>query len=225
MAAMNVVDLGIVVVIGLGVLIGWRQGLVAPFLAEGTFLLSYWIVSRHPTLASLVPAQIPRPYAVIILPAALALIMGIVGRTLIGTVFRLPLTRSADRVAGAAANGAVAFVIVYAVLLGLVGAGTVLDPLLAVRALQPTQVSAMQFLLAQNPQAGAFVPASELSQLADVSRLQPVPLAQLGQYASVIDYYQHTLRPQLADSSLAPLVLSLGKHLPVIGRSVALPSA
>lgn len=225
MAAMNVVDLGIVVVIGLGVFIGWRQGLIAPLLAEGTFLFSYWFVSRHPSLAALVPAQIPRPYAVIILPAALGLVIGIVGRTLIGTVFRLPLTRSADRLAGAVANGAIAFVIVYAVLLGLVGAGTVLDPLLAVRSLQPSQISAMQFLLAQNPQATAFVPSSELSQLATVAKVQPVPLAQLGQYASVIDYYQHTLRPQLAESSLAPLVLRVGKHLPVIGRSVALPAA
>src|SRR4029077_13404996 len=42
---MNLLDLGIVVVIGLGILIGWKKGLIGPLLAEGTFLFSYWIVS------------------------------------------------------------------------------------------------------------------------------------------------------------------------------------
>jgi uncharacterized membrane protein required for colicin V production len=220
----NVIDVGIVVVIGLGVLIGWRQGLLAPLLAEGTFLLSYWFVSRHPTLAALVPSAIPRPYAVILLPAALALVIGFVGRAVIGTVFRLPLTRSADRLAGAAANGVVAFGIVYAVLLGLTGAATVLDPLLAARSLQPTQITAMQMLLAQNPQATGFVPSAELQQLASVAKVQPLPLTALGQYAQVITYYQQTLRPQLTSSALAPFVLRVGKHIPVIGRAATIPS-
>ncbi|TMG27524.1 MAG: hypothetical protein E6H93_14340, partial [Chloroflexi bacterium] len=66
---MNLVDLGIIVVIGLGVLIGWRNGLIGPLLAEGTFLIGYWIVSNHPGLATLVPSSIPRPYAVLLLPA------------------------------------------------------------------------------------------------------------------------------------------------------------
>ena len=66
---MNLVDLAIVVVIGLGVLIGWKNGLVGPLLAEGTFLLAYWIVSTHPSLVSLIPAGVPRPLATLLLAA------------------------------------------------------------------------------------------------------------------------------------------------------------
>jgi len=223
---MNLVDLGIVVVIGLGVLIGWRQGLIGPLLAEGTFLIGYWLVSNHPGLAVLVPASIPRPYAVLLLPAIVGLAVGIVGRTVFGAVFHLPLTRQVDKLLGAVANGGLAFVIVYTVLLGLAGAGTVLDPLLQARAnLQSSQIAAMQMLLAENPQVAGFVPSGELGQLSTIASVHPVPLAQLGQYASVINYYERTLRPQLASSQLAPVVLRYGARLPIIGRKVTLPKA
>jgi uncharacterized membrane protein required for colicin V production len=223
---MNLVDLGIVAVIGLGVLIGWKNGLIGPLLAEGTFLIGYWLVSNHPGLAAILPASIPRPYAVLLLPAVVGLAVAIVGRTVFGAVFRLPLTRQVDKLLGAAANGALAFVIVYAVLLGMVGAGQVLDPLLQARtSVQSSQVAAMEMLLAQNPQVAGFVPSGELGQLATVASVHPVPIAQLGQYAQVINYYERTLRPQLASSQLAPIVLRWGARLPIIGRHVTLPKA
>jgi len=220
---MNLVDLAIVVVIGLGILIGWKNGLVGPLLAEGTFLLSYWIVATHPSLVGIIPAGVPRPLAMLLLPAALGLVVGFAGRTIFMTFFRLPLTRTLDKLLGAAANGALAFVIAYVVLLGLVGAGTVLDPLTNVRSIQSSQVTAMQMLLAENPQVAGFVPSGELGQLAAVSSLHPIALAQLGQYAQVINYYENTLRPQLATSRLAPLVIQYGARLPIIGRHVTLP--
>jgi len=222
---MNLVDLGIVLVIGLGVLIGWRNGLIGPLLAEGTFLLTYWIISTHPGLAGLIPASVPRPLAVLLLPIGLGLVVGIAGRSIFQTFFRLPLTRSLDKLLGAAANGGLAFVIVYVVLIGLAGAGTVLDPLTQTKSLQSGQVAAMQMLLAENPQAAGFVPSGELSQLASVASIHPVGLAQLGQYAQVINYYERTLRPQLASSQLAPVVLKYGARLPIIGRHVTLPKA
>ncbi len=220
---MNLVDLGIVVVIGLGILVGWKNGLIGPLLGEGTFLLSYWIVSTHPSLAGLIPAGVPRPLAVLLLPTALGLVVGFVGRIIFMSFFRLPLTRSIDKVLGAAANGGLAFVIVYVVLVGLAGAGTVLDPLTKVGSIQPPQIAAMQMLLAENPQVAGFVPSGELGQLASVASAHPVGLAQLGQYAQVINYYEKSLRPQLATSRLAPVVLQYGARLPIIGRHVTLP--
>jgi len=222
---MNVVDLAIVVVIGLGILVGWKNGLIGPLLAEGTFLLSYWIVSTHPSLVSVIPASVPRPLATLLLPIALGLLVGFVGRMVFMSFFRLPLTRTLDKLLGAAANGGLAFVIVYVVLLGLAGAGTVLDPLTRVSTIQPSQVTAMQMLLAANPAVAGFVPSGELGQLASVASVRPVALAQLGQYAQVINYYEHTLRPQLATSRLAPLVIQYGARLPIIGRHVTLPQA
>src|SRR6266481_7596352 len=137
---MNLVDVAIVVVIGLGIVIGWRNGLIGPLLAEGTFLLTYWIISTHPGLASVIPSSVPRPLAVLILPIALGLVVGFVGRMVFMSFFRLPLTRGLDKILGAAANGGLAFVIVYVVLVGMAGAGIVLDPLTKVATLRAPQV-------------------------------------------------------------------------------------
>src|SRR3984893_1973850 len=223
--AMNRVDLAIVVVIGLGILIGWKKGLVGPLLAEGTFLLAYWIVSTHPARVIFLPARFPRPLATLILPVVLGLFVGFVGRAVFMSLFRLPLTRTFDKLLGAAANGALAFVIVYVVLLGMVGAGNVLDPLTRVASIRASQVTTMQMLLAQNPQVAGFVPSGELGQLAAVSSVHPVAFGQLGQYAQVINYYENTLRPQLATSRLAPPLLPYGARLAIIGRHVTLPQA
>ena len=216
---MNLVDLGVILVIGLGILIGWRNGLIGPLLAEATFLLTFWMISTHPGLIALVPSGVPRPFAPFVLPVGLGLLVGIVGRLVLQSFFRLPLTRSLDKLLGAAVNGGLAFVIVYVVLLGLVSAGTVLDPLVKASTVQSSQVTAMQMLLAENPQAAGFVPSGELSKVATVATVHPFPLSQLGQYARVIDYYERTLRPQLASSQLAPVVFRLGARVPLIGRT------
>src|ERR1700694_3501502 len=222
---MNLVDLAIVVVIGLGILVGWKNGLIGPLLAEGTFLFAYWIVSTHPSLGSLIPRRVSRLLATLLLPIALGLVVGFAGRMVFMSFFRLPLTRTLDKILGAAANGGLAFVIVYVVMLGLVGAGNVLDPLTKVRSVQPSQVAAMQMLLAENPQVAGFVPSGELGKVATVASTHPIGLAQLGQYAQVINYYERTLRPALATSQLAPVVLRYGAPLPIIGRPVTLPKS
>src|SRR2546428_12678831 len=123
---MNLVDLGIVVVIGLGILIGWRNGLIGPLLAEVTFLLTFWIISTHPGLIALVPSGVPRPLTPFVLPIGLGLLVGVVGRVVLQSFFRLPLTRSLDKLLGAAVNGGVAFVIGFLVVVGVPMAGTVL---------------------------------------------------------------------------------------------------
>ncbi|TMD39685.1 MAG: hypothetical protein E6I88_11745 [Chloroflexi bacterium] len=222
---MNLIDLAIVLVLGFGIFIGWRNGLVGPLLAEGTFLIGYWVVSRNPALAGLVPSSVPRAYAILILPAVVGLIVGIVGRMVFQAFFRLPFTRQVDKVLGAVANGGLAFVIVYVVLLGFVGAGAVLDPLAQATTVRAPQVAAMRLLLRENPQAAAMVPSGELGQLANVASVRALPIDQLGQYAQVINYYEHTLRPQLTTSQLAPIVLRLGARLPIIGRAATIPKA
>src|SRR5918911_924643 len=160
---MNVLDLAIIAIIGFGAFIGWRNGLIGPLLAETTFLIGYWIVSTHPALITLLPSSIPRPYSVLLLPAAVGLAVGIAGRMVLQSFFRLPLTRQLDQVLGALANGALAFVIVYVVLLGLVGAGAVLDPIAQVSTIRSPQITAMRVLMANNPAAAAVIPSAEFT--------------------------------------------------------------
>ena len=97
------------------------------------------------------------------------------------------------------------------------------QPLRKILRQRPTQVAAMRLLLRENPQAAAMVPSGELGQLANVASVRALPIDQLGQYAQVINYYEHTLRPQITTSQLAPIVLRLGARLPIIGKVATIP--
>ena len=57
-----------------------------------------------------------------------------------------------------------------------------------------------------------------LAPISGVAAIHPVPLTALGQYAQALAWYERELRPQFQGSRLAPVVLRLGAHLPVIGR-------
>lgn len=223
---MNLVDLGIVTIIGLGLLLGWSRGLIGPLLAEAGFVVTFWIVITHPALLdALVPPSVPRPVAIVALPAVIGLVTGILGRTLLGAAFRLPLARQADRVLGAAVHGALAGVIVYVALLGMAGADRVLGPISGVATIGSAQVAATRSLLGQYREAGSFIDPTQLSRLGSVAALHPVPFTALGQYAQALAWYERELRPQLQSSRLAPLVLRLGARLPIIGRPMSLPGS
>jgi uncharacterized membrane protein required for colicin V production len=220
---MNLIDAGIIGVLALGLLLGWSRGLVGPLLAEAGFLVTLWIVITHPAiLDAIVPPSVPRPLAIVALPGIIGLAVGIVGRTLIGPAFRLPLARQVDRLLGAAVHGALAGVAVYVVVVGMAGADRVLAPLNGVATIGSSQLAAARSLLGQYPEAGGFVDPSQLSQLSSVAAIHPLPFTALGQYAQWLDWYERELRPQLKGSRLAPVVLRLGAHLPVIGRSASI---
>lgn len=221
---MNLIDVAIVGVILFAIYLGFRSGLIGALLGEGTFIISYLIISTHP---SLIPGGIPRPLAPLILPGILGVVFGFVGRFVFSIAFKLPFTRQIDKVLGAVANGVLGFAIVYLVLFNLAKAGTVLNPLAQLTqtgSVLPGQVAIMQALLAQNPQAAAMVPSSELSQLSQATAQNPLPISALGEYASVISYYENTLKPELKGSRLAPIVLRIGAHLPLIGGQATLPT-
>src|SRR5437660_6558255 len=157
---MNLIDAVIVLAVGLGVYIGWSRGLLGPLLAEATFLISYWVVLTHPGLvSSLTPAGVPRPLAMIGLPVVLALAVGVIGGMVLGAVFRIPLTRQLDKGLGAAVNGGVGFVIVYVLLLGLVGAGTVLGPITRADLIGLSLLGVIRTRRSRHPQVSGEVPA------------------------------------------------------------------
>jgi hypothetical protein len=220
---MNIVDVGILVAVGFGLYLGWSRGLIGPLLAEAGFLVTFLVVSTHPAwFDSLLPGT-PRPLIIFGLPIVIGLAVGIVGRLVFGAMFSLPLARSVDRLLGAALHGLLGVAVCYIALLGVSGIDRVMGPINGVMAIRTSQVAAMSTLLSQYPQAGAFVTSAELAQLNRATGLQPVPVAQLGQYSQLLSWYEKDFRPQIAHSRLAPLVIRIGENLPIIGRPVTLP--
>jgi uncharacterized membrane protein required for colicin V production len=223
---MNLVDLAIILAVALGVLMGWSRGLIGPLLAEATFLIGIFVISKQPNLvAGLVPQGIPGPVGTLGLLAAISVVVGVVGRLVLGMLFRLPLARKGDKLVGAVAHGALALVLVYVLLIGVASADKVLAPINAVASIRSPQLQAMQSLLSQYPQAAGIVNPSELGRLANVASGRAVPFDQLGQYAKAINWYEHDLRPQVKTSRIAPIVMQIGRHLPIIGQQIALPTS
>jgi uncharacterized membrane protein required for colicin V production len=220
---MNIVDLSILLLVGFGLFIGWSRGLIGPLLAEAGFVITFLVVSTHPGwFDSLLPGT-PRPLIILGLPIVIGLAVGVMGRLLFGAMFRLPLARSMDKLLGAGVHGLLGVAVAYVVLLGVSGIDRVLGPINGVMAIRSSQVAAMSTLLAHYPQAGSIVTSTELAHLNRAASVQPVPVAQLGQYSQLLSWYEKDFRPQVAHSVLAPIVARVGEHLPIIGRPVSLP--
>ena len=98
------------------------------------------------------------------------------------------------------------------------------DPLHGKSAIGPQDVAAVQALAAVNPALGAFADPTMLQTLAQSAALAPVAADQLGQYGAVPASYEQSVRPQLLQSRIAPLLLALGERLPLIGRHVDFPT-
>lgn len=112
----------------------------------------------------------------------------------------------------------------YVALLGTLTLDGWLDPLHGKSAIGPQDVAAVQAIAALNPALGAFADPAALQTLAQSAALAPVTTEQLGQYGTMLSFYEQTVRPQLLGSRIAPLLLTVGERLPLIGRHVDFPT-
>ena len=51
-----------------------------------------------------------------------------------------------------------------------------------------------------------------------------IPTEELAKYDAALGFYETSLRPALLSSKLAPALLGLGEHLPVVGQHVDFPT-
>lgn len=219
------VDVGVVAAAVLGTLAGWRSGFIGPVIAQVGALVGGAALYFNPDiLARLLPAGAARPIAGIVLVVLLGAVLGSLGSEFAGFVHRVGVLQKADRVLGIALGGAIALVSSYVVLLGAATVENALDPLHRASALGPAEAVALRALVAAHPQVGLVLDAAALDRLEQAAAQQPVPLRELGEFADVLAFFEFELRPQLAASRVAPLVLALGENLPVIGRHVELPT-
>jgi len=218
-----VADLVIVVAIVAGALAGWRKGFVMPVVVQAGAVVGVATLYAGP-LSGAVPSG---PLGLGTGVAALALggsIIGRVGWSFVGLVYRFATLRRIDRVAGIPLGAATAAVTLYVALLGTLTIDAWLDPLHGKSAIGPQDVAAVQALIAVNPALGAFANPTALRTLAQDAALAPVPTDQLGQYDAMLAFYEQTARPQLLGSQIAPLLLAVGERLPLIGRRVDFPT-
>ena len=216
-------DLVIIGVVLFGALAGWRKGFVLPLVAVGGALFSIVALYTGP-LSGMVPTgAMGLGLGVVALFIGGAL-LGRVGAALVGLVYRVQVLRRIDKIVGIPLGAVTATVAVYVALLGTLALDGWLAPLHGKAAIELQDISAIQALAAANPALGVFADPAVLKAMASAAASSPVAADQLAKFDATLAFYEHTFRPQLLQSRIAPLLLSLGESLPVVGRHAELPT-
>ena len=216
-------DLVIIAAIVAGALAGWRKGFIIPVVAQSGAALGVATLYAGP-LSGAVPSGVAGIGTGV---AALALggtVLGRVGSFVAGLVYRFAMLRRIDRAAGIPLGAATAAVMLYLALLGALALDGWLDPLHGKSAIGPQEVAAIQAIAAVNPALRAFADPTVLEALAQSAARAPVSAETLGQFGAALGFYEQTLRPQLLQSRIAPLLLAVGERLPIIGRHIDFPT-
>jgi hypothetical protein len=215
-------DLVIIGAIALGALAGWRKGFVLPLIALGGALLSIASLYAGP-LNGLVPTGTAGLGLGAVALFIGGLLLGRLGGVLVGLIYKVPALRRLDQVVGIPLGVVTASVGVYVAVLGVLAVDGWLSPLHGKAAIEIQDVSAVQAIAAANPALGMFADPAMLTAMATAATSSPVAADQLAKFDATLAFYEQTVRPELLQSRILPVLLSVGESLPVIGRHAELP--
>jgi hypothetical protein len=111
----------------------------------------------------------------------------------------------------------------YVALLGTLALDGWLSPLHGKATIDVKDVAALQTIAAANPSFAMFADPALLKSLTTAAASTPVAKDQLAKFDTTLAFYEQTIRPELLQSRIAPVLLAAGEWLPVIGRHVELP--
>jgi hypothetical protein len=217
-----VADIAIVAFILIGALIGFRKGFVIPLIAAGGALLTMTALYAGPLTGAL-----PTGTAGLGVGAAALVVGGTVfasvGGFVVGLVHRFGLLRRFDKVLGIPLGVATAAVTLYVALIATLALDAWLDPIHGKATIGTEDIAAIETLAKVNPALAMFADSSTLQALAQAAAKGPVSTEQLAQIDATLGFYESTVRPELVQSRIAPLLLAIGEKLPLVGRPATLP--
>ena len=216
-------DLVIIGAIALGAIAGWRKGFVLPLIALGGALFSIASLYAGP-LNGLVPAGTAGLGLGAVALFIGGMLLGRVGGVLVGLVYKVPALRRLDQVVGIPLGAVTASVGVYVAVLGVLAVDGWLSPLHGKATFEIQDVSAVQALAAANPALGMFADPAVLKAMATAAASSPVAADQLAKFDATLAFYEQTVRPELLQSRILPMLLAVGESLPIIGRHAELPN-
>lgn len=215
-------DLVIIGVVALGAIAGWRKGFVLPLIALGGALLSIASLYAGP-LNGIVPSGAAGLGLGAVALFVGGMILGRVGGVLVGLVYRVPALRRLDQLVGIPLGAVTGAVAVYVAVLGILAVDGWLSPLHGKATFDVQDIAAVQAVAAANPSLAMFAAPAVLSALATATTSSPLAADQLAKFDATLAFYEQTIRPELLQSRIVPVVLAVGESLPIIGRHAELP--
>lgn len=216
-------DLAVVAVVALAAFVGWRRGFIAPMLAVAMSLVGLYAVFAGPGQGLAPSGAAGIGLGVVVVGIVSSVILRI-GSVLVGLVHRITILKAADNVLGVPLGVATGLVTVYLALVAVVSFDTVIGPLHGKASVDQAAVAAMRAAVAANPQFSVMIDEGTLDTIAKQVATSAIPTDQLAKIDQTLGYYETSVRPQLLSSAIAPTLLSLGEHLPFIGRHVDFPA-
>ena len=215
-------DLVVVAVVALAAFAGFKRGFIAPLFAISLSLVGLYAVYAGPAAGSVPTGSAGIGLGVVLVGVASTFLMRI-GGAIVSVVHRVGILQKTDRVLGVPLGAVTGLFTVYLALVAIVSFDGLIAPLHGKATVDQAAVAAVRAAVAANPQFGVMIDAGTLDTLAAQVATAAVPADQLAKFDQTLSFYETTVRPQLLSSAIAPLLLGVGEHAPVIGRHVQFP--
>jgi hypothetical protein len=217
-----ILDILIVVVVAAAVFIGYKRGTIQPIFSLLGFGLTVLILTGHWSSYSRFLNQHHSNTVVDgLLVVLIALLVGYAGWRLGGFVHRMPVIRGADGLLGVVICGLVAIWLLYGMLSMGVSLGKGFDGTIGQSSTSEAQAQAIGIYIEGNPILRRTISTSEVQQLEEAARTPNNPNSAISNFTSLSQLqavYRVFVLKQLQTSHLAPTVMWVGKHTPVIGH-------
>ena len=215
-----ILDLVMLILVAVAVFIGFQRGLVQPLFAYlGVGIVAVIVVTHWADYSGYLDHTLHiHPIIVGLVAAALAVVGGYFGARLGGLIHPMPVVRGADRLVGVFVNAFIAVLVCYSLLSVLVTLGKAFDTTKTLNALTAQQVAPMAQQIKTNPLLNSIVSQDDLTNLQRQSAAAPVNLTNYPTVRQLQTVYVEFAAPQLTSSKLAPIVLFVGDHTPLVGH-------
>jgi uncharacterized membrane protein required for colicin V production len=214
-------DAVIVLVLLVALLLGYQRGVIQPLMAEIFFFGTLLVVFRfHDQYTNEMQKLLHlSPVLSVFAALILAVIMGSIGGAVGGAFHRLEAIRGIDGLLGIFVHVVVTLVVVYLAVSALVTLDNAFEPTLKSANLTLTQVTQLENFILSNPITSAMVSKSDLQALKTAAgKSTGASIDSVAGIHQLQQIFVDFLQPQLHSSRAAPIVLSIGSHIPFIGH-------
>ncbi len=218
-----ILDILIVLVVAAAMFIGYKRGTIQPLFSLLGFGLTVLLLVDHWSSYSRLLDRHLHSNAVAdgLAVVLIALIVGYAGWRLGGFVHRMPVIRGADGLLGVVVCGLIAVWLLYGMLSLGVSLGKGFDGTIGQSTTSEAQALAIRTYIQGNPVLRLVISPSDVAELEQAAKTANNPDSAISNFSSLEQLqavYRVVIQKQLESSHLAPAVMWIGKHTPVIGH-------
>lgn len=216
-----IIDVIVVLVLIVALIVGYQKGVIQPLMAEIFFFGTILLIFRfhEPYTAAVKHYLHLEAVIAVFIALILAVVMGSIGGAIGGVFHRLEAVRGIDGLLGVVVHVFVTVVVLYLAISALVTLDNAFEPTLRSASLTLAQVNKLEATILSNPITSAMVSKADMDKLKkDASKSSGAHLDSIVGIHQLQQIYTDFVQPQLHSSRSAPVILSIGQHVPVIGH-------